>query len=145
MLNLLPESAFFLPGLAILRQQIVDPVSVGFAVLSKCCEPVVDTFSIRFHTEQLVLAWVVEKLRWGNLFVYSAFTGIKHNSCGLLFHTQAVTAATPDTVGAVEGVEAVCAAVWTGAFLPDRLETPLNDGVERLGPKFYDAKFRKFR
>jgi len=53
-----------------------------------------------------------------------------------------VTAATPDTVGSVESVEAVCAAVWTGAFFPDRLETPLADGVERLGPTFYYVKFR---
>jgi hypothetical protein len=35
--------------------------------------------------------------------------------------------------------------MWTGAFFPDRLETPLDDGVERLGPKFYYPKFRKFR
>uniref|UniRef100_UPI00374217E6 hypothetical protein n=1 Tax=Halorubrum halodurans TaxID=1383851 RepID=UPI00374217E6 len=56
-----------------------------------------------------------------------------------------VTAATPDAVRSVEGVETVCTTVWTGAFLPDRLETPLNDGVERLRPKFYYAQFRKFR
>jgi hypothetical protein len=48
-----------------------------------------------------------------------------------------VTTTTPDTVGAVEGGEAACATVWTGAFLPDRLETPLDDGVRRLGAKFY--------
>jgi hypothetical protein len=56
-----------------------------------------------------------------------------------------VTTTTPNTVGAVEGVKTVCATVWTGAFLPDRFETPLDDGVERLGPKFYYAQFRKFR
>jgi hypothetical protein len=56
-----------------------------------------------------------------------------------------VTAATLDPVGAVEGMETVCATVWTGAFFPDRLETPLDDGVERRGPKFYYSKFRKFR
>lgn len=56
-----------------------------------------------------------------------------------------VTAATPDAAGAIEGVEAVCATDWTGAILPDCLETPLDDGVERLGPKFYYPKLRKFR
>ena len=56
-----------------------------------------------------------------------------------------ITAATPDTIGAVEGVKTVCATVWTGVFLPDHLETPLDDGVERLGPKFYYAQFCKFR
>jgi len=50
-----------------------------------------------------------------------------------------VTATTPGAVGASEGVETVCATVWTGAFFPDRLETPLDDGVERLGPKLYYA------
>jgi hypothetical protein len=55
-----------------------------------------------------------------------------------------VTAATPDTVGAGEGVESICAAVWTGAFFPNSHETQLNDGVERPGPKFYYAQFRKF-
>ena len=56
-----------------------------------------------------------------------------------------VTAATPDTVGTVAGVEAVSTAVRTGSCFPDGLETPLDDGVERLGPKFYYAQFRKFR
>jgi len=56
-----------------------------------------------------------------------------------------VTAAAPETVRASEGVETVRAAVWAGAFLPDCLETPLDNGVERLGPKFYYAQFRKFR
>jgi hypothetical protein len=56
-----------------------------------------------------------------------------------------VTAATPDTVRAVESMETVCATVWTTSFLPSRLETPLDDSVERLGPKFYYPKFRKFR
>ena len=56
-----------------------------------------------------------------------------------------VTAATPDTVGTVEGVEAVSTAVRTGSCLPDGLETPLDDGVERLGPKLYYSQFRKFR
>jgi hypothetical protein len=57
----------------------------------------------------------------------------------------AVTADTSDTVRAVEGVEIVCAAMWIGALFPDRLETLLDDGVERLGPEFYYAQFRKFR
>ena len=56
-----------------------------------------------------------------------------------------VTAATPDTVRAVESMETVCATVWTTSFLLGRLETPLDDGVERPGPKFYYPKFRKFR
>jgi hypothetical protein len=56
-----------------------------------------------------------------------------------------VTAATPDSVRAVEDVKTVCATVWTGAFLSYHLETPLDDGVERLGPKFYYAQFCKFR
>ena len=56
-----------------------------------------------------------------------------------------VTVATPDTVGTVEGVEAVSTAVRTGSCFPDSLETPLDDSVERLGPKFYYAQFRKFR
>lgn len=56
-----------------------------------------------------------------------------------------VTAATPDTVRAAESVETVCTAVRAGSFLPDCLETPLDDGVERLGPKFYYSKLRKFR
>lgn len=56
-----------------------------------------------------------------------------------------VTAATPDPVGAVEGVGTVCAVVWTGVFFPDGLETPLDDDVERLGPKSYYPKFRKLR
>ena len=33
----------------------------------------------------------------------------------------------------------------TGSCLPDGLETPLDDGVERLGPKFYYTQFRKLR
>ena len=56
-----------------------------------------------------------------------------------------VTATTPDTAGSVEYVEAVSTAVRTGSCFPDSLETPLDDGVERLGPKFYYAQFRKFR
>ena len=56
-----------------------------------------------------------------------------------------VIAATPDTVRSVESVETVCTRVWTGAFLSDRLETPLDAIVERLRPKFYYAQFRKFR
>jgi len=55
-----------------------------------------------------------------------------------------VTAPTPDPVGAGECVEAVCAAVWTGALLPGGLETPLDDGIERLGPKSYYAQFHEF-
>lgn len=50
-----------------------------------------------------------------------------------------------DTVGAIEGVETIRATVWIGAVLPDRLETPLDDGVERLGSKLYYSQFRKFR
>jgi hypothetical protein len=42
-------------------------------------------------------------------------------------------------------VKTVFATAWTEAFLPDHLETPLNDGVERLGPKFYYVQFRKLR
>ena len=55
-----------------------------------------------------------------------------------------VTATAPNTVRAREGMETVRAAVWTRSFLPDRLETPLDNVVERLGPKFYYAQFRKF-
>jgi len=54
-------------------------------------------------------------------------------------------AATSNTVGAVEGVEAVSTAVRTEPCFPDGLKPPLDDGVERLGPKFYYAQFRKFR
>ena len=43
------------------------------------------------------------------------------------------------------GADSLHAAVWAGAFLPDCLETPLDNDVERLGPKFYYAQFRKFR
>ena len=48
-------------------------------------------------------------------------------------------------VGAVESLEAVSTAVRTGSCLPDGLKTPLDDGVERLGPKLYHSQFRKFR
>jgi hypothetical protein len=78
-----------------------------------------------------------EELTWGEFRIVEV--------CPSRIRGFPVTAATPDTVRAVESVEAVCAAVWTGAFFPDRLETPLDDGVERLGPKFYYPKFRKFR
>jgi hypothetical protein len=56
-----------------------------------------------------------------------------------------VTAATPDPVRTVQSLEAVCATVWAGSCLPDHLETPLDEGVERLGPKLYYSQFRKFR
>ena len=42
-------------------------------------------------------------------------------------------------------MEAVSTAVQTGSCFPDSLETPLDAIVERLGPKFYYAQFRKFR
>jgi len=43
-----------------------------------------------------------------------------------------------------EGVETVCTAVWTEAVLLDDIATPLDDGVERLGLKFYYTQFSKF-
>ncbi len=48
-----------------------------------------------------------------------------------------VTAAAPDTVGTVERVKAISTAVGTRSCFPDSLGTPLDDGVKRLGPKFY--------
>jgi hypothetical protein len=42
-------------------------------------------------------------------------------------------------------VETIRTTVRAGAFFPDRLETPLDDGVERLGSKLYYSQFRKFR
>jgi hypothetical protein len=48
-------------------------------------------------------------------------------------------------VGAVERVETICATVWTGVLCLHRLETPLDDVVERLRPEFYYAQLRKFR
>jgi hypothetical protein len=56
-----------------------------------------------------------------------------------------VAAATPDTVRSVECVECFLLAVWTRSRRPDLLETPLDDGVERLGPKLYCSQFHKFR
>lgn len=49
--------------------------------------------------------------------------------------------ATPDTVGAVDAVETVYATV---TFFANRLETPLDDGVERLGPRLYHRKLCEF-
>jgi len=45
-------------------------------------------------------------------------------------------AATSNTVGVVEGVEAVSTAVRTGPCFPNGLNPPPDDGFERLDPKF---------
>jgi integrase len=56
-----------------------------------------------------------------------------------------VAAATPNAVRSVEGLECFLLAVWTGSRCLELLETPLDDGVERLGPKLYCTQFHKFR
>jgi hypothetical protein len=48
-----------------------------------------------------------------------------------------VTATASDTRRFFECVKAVLTTVRTGPSCPGGLETPLDDGVERLGPKLY--------
>lgn len=88
MLNLVSESAFFLPSLMILTQQVIEPVSMVFALPPQFTETVVDAFRIRFHPKQFLLGGVVDELRWSDLLVCLILAVIKHNGRRLLFHTE---------------------------------------------------------
>lgn len=50
-------------------------------------------------------------------------------------------AVTPDSCGVVGCLKTLLTAVRTGASGPDRLESPLDGGVERLRPKLYCTSF----
>jgi hypothetical protein len=52
MLDLPAQSAFFLPCLTVLTEQVVEPVCVCVALSPEFRKAVVDTFGIGVHAEQ---------------------------------------------------------------------------------------------
>ena len=86
MLDLLAQAAFFPACPAVLRQQVVEVVSMGVAVPSKFCKAVVDSVSITFQAEQFILAGMVDERRRGDLC--QPVVLLNRNAGDLLFHAK---------------------------------------------------------
>jgi hypothetical protein len=86
-LDLLTQPSFFPARLPVLTKQVGEPLRMRFALPPKRPESVVDTLSVRFHSEQFVLRRVVDELRWKNLFL-CLLAGVQNDRSGLFFHAE---------------------------------------------------------
>jgi hypothetical protein len=87
-LDLLTEPTFFPACLAVLTQQVVEPIGMCPALPSQCRQSVVDALCVGVHAKELVFGWMVEKRRWANLFVFVSLTSVEDDRRGLLFHPE---------------------------------------------------------